>query len=86
MTEVMMIYQIPDGKDSLRISFNRKVFNYNIQSHSGKYQKKSQGLLSIFEKPTRSCVIFEGKYLPKIRKICQELGIQSNFYEVKRLG
>lgn len=85
MVEILMIYQIPDGKDSIRISFNRKIFKYNIQSHSGKYQKKSQGLLSVFEKPTRSCVIFESKYLEKVRKICKDFGIHTSFYEVKKL-
>ncbi len=40
-----MIYNIPNGNHSTRISFNRELFNYRIQSNNGKYDKKTKGIL-----------------------------------------
>lgn len=80
--KVLMIYQIPEGDAIRRITFNRKVFAYNLQSHNGKYKRKSQGLLTEYEKPIRSCIIFEYKYFPKIKEICEKLAISYKLYEI----
>lgn len=85
MNEIMLIYDIPGGNDTTRIAFNRKLFNYNVQSHQGKYKRKSKGILPKYEKPTKSCVIFKKEYLSKVKKLCNELKIQYMLYQVKRL-
>ena len=87
MGKIMMIYSIPKGDSSTRITFNRKLFEYNVQSHKGRYKRKSKGLLSDsdFEKPVRSCVIFDKKFLKKVKKISSELKIITKFYEVKEI-
>lgn len=81
----MMIYNIPEGDDITRITFNRKLFDYNLQSHKGKYQKKSKGILTNYEKPVRSCVIFDQEKLEQVKKICKKLQITTKFYEIKEL-
>ncbi len=80
-----MIYSIPEGKDSLRITFNRKLFNYNVQSHLGKYRKTSQGILSEYEKPVRSVVIFNQKKLTEVKKLCSVLFIDAKFFLIKKI-
>ena len=80
-----MIYAIPNGDDATRITFNRKLFNYNIQSHRGKYSRKSSGILSEYEKPTRSCVIFSGNFLQNVKNLCKNMKIKATFYEIKKL-
>jgi len=82
----MMIYSIPKGDSTLRINFNRKLFAYNVQSHKGKYQRKTNGILSKVEKPTKSCVIFDRKYLNKVKELCNNLKISYNLYLIKKLN
>jgi len=79
-----MIYNIPKGSDVTRISFNRRLFNYNLQTHNGKYKSKTKGILENFEKPIRSCVIFQEKNYTKVKKLCEEFKIVVNFYEIKK--
>lgn len=78
-----MIYNL-DGKDSNRIKFNRRLFNYKLQSHKGKYQTVSKGILKKYQKPTRSVVIFEKKYLNKVRKLLEEYVISSRIYQIQK--
>ncbi len=78
-----MIYNL-NGKDSSRISFNRKLFNYRLQSHKGKYQTTSKGILKNHEKPIRSVIIFENKYLNKVRKLLNEYKIFYKLYQIQR--
>ena len=85
MTKIMMIYSIPEGKDALRITFNRKLFNYNLQSHEGKYKKKSQGILTDYEKPLRSVVIFDKNKLTAVKALCFQLSIDAKFYIIKEI-
>ena len=85
MSKIMMIYSIPKGNDALRITFNRKLFNYNIQSHEGKYKKKSQGILSDYEKPLRSVVIFDQTKLIKVKTLCSQLSIDAKFYHITEI-
>ena len=80
-----MIYNIPKGDDITRITFNRKLFNYNLQSHKGKYQKKSKGILTNYEKPIRSCVIFDKEKLQEVKKLCKKLDITPKFYKAEEL-
>jgi len=81
----MMIYSIPKGDSILRINFNRKLFTYNVQSHKGKYQRKTKGILSKVEKPTKSCVIFNKEYLKDVKDLCNNLKINFKLYLIKRL-
>lgn len=85
MKKVMMIYKIPNGDSVLRISFNRKLLNYNIQSHKGKYKTKTKGILDKFEKPTKSCIIFEKKFLSDVKKLCKEVGVDYMLYQIEKL-
>ena len=78
-----MIYNL-NGKDSSRIRFNRKLFNYKLQSHKGKYQTTSKGILKNYEKPIRSIIIFENKYLNKVRKLLNEYKIFHKLYQIQR--
>jgi hypothetical protein len=85
MKNILMIYSIPEGDDITRIAFNRKLFSYNVQTHSGRYKRKSNGILSIYQKPVRSCVIFEDKHLNNVKKLCKSLKIKSVFYQIKEV-
>lgn len=82
MSKVMMIYAIPKGNSSIRISFNRKLFNYKRQSHKGKYKKKTEGVLKKFERPTKSCIIFDEEYLLSVNNICEQFKISRIFYDI----
>ena len=85
MAEILMIYQIPNGNDSTRISFNRSLFCYRIQSNKGKYDKQSQGILTKFKKPVRSTVIFNREKLDSVRKICKKYNINATFYKIQEI-
>ena len=79
---ILMIYQIPQGNATKRITFNRKLFAYNTQSHKGKYKKKSNGILGEYEKPTRSCVIFTSEYTAQVKELCKKLAIPTKLYKI----
>ena len=85
MNEILMIYHIPKGNDSTRISFNRKLFCYRVQSNSGKFDKITDGLLKKFKKPVRSTVIFNKSKLKKVKKICTKFSIQTEFYKIIKI-
>jgi hypothetical protein len=85
MKKILMIYNIPYGNDSIRISFNRELFNYRIQSNKGKFDKKSVGILKIYERPLRSTVIFEKNQLDEVKKLCEKFKIENKLYEIKEL-
>jgi len=76
-----MIYDLK-GKDSERIKINRKLFQYKIQSHKGKYQKTTKGILTNYEKPTRSVVIFNKTKLSPVKKLIEENKIKHKLYEI----
>ena len=85
MKEILMIYHIPNGNASTRISFNRKLFCYRIQSNSGKFDKISNGILKKFKKPVRSTIIFDELKIKDVKKICAEFNIQAEFYKIKKI-
>ncbi len=80
-----MIYAIPKGDSVIRIRFNRKLFSYKIQSHRGKYKTNSKGVLTKYEKPTKSCVIFEKDNLDDIRILCRKFKVKPRFFSVQEL-
>jgi len=84
MEQVMLIYNFK-GNDSERIKFNRKLLNYNTQSHKGKYKKKTEGILKQYQRPARSLIIFQKNDLEKIKKILTEFKIDYTLYEIKQL-
>ena len=84
--EILMIYHIPEGSASTRISFNRKLFCYRIQSNAGNYDKKTTGLLKNFKKPVRSTAIFSKEKVQEVKKLCEEFNINATFYEIKKLN
>lgn len=81
-----MIYSIPEGDSIVRINFNRKLFTYNVQSHKGKYKRKTKGILSKVDKPIKSCVIFDRRFLKDVRRLCREYKIDFKLYLVKPLN
>ena len=85
MSKILMIYHIPKGDASTRISFNRKLFCYRIQSNSGKFDKISDGILKKFKKPVRSTVIFNESKIKNVKKICTEFNIMSKFYKIQEI-
>jgi hypothetical protein len=86
MDKILMIYTIPKGNDSIRISFNRKLFCYRMQANSGKFDKKTKGILENYEKPIRSTIIFEKNKLTKVKELCQKFNIDSKFYEIRKIS
>lgn len=84
MSRVLMIYHIPEGNASKRISFNRKLFHYRMQGNSGKYDKKTTGVLIEYEKPVRSCVVFDKKFLSQVKNVCSEFDVKNTIYEINR--
>ena len=80
-----MIYQIPKGSASTRISFNRRIFCYRIQSNEGKYDKFSNGILKKFKKPVRSTIIFDESKIKQVKQVCEEFDIKTNFYKIKEI-
>jgi len=85
MKDILMIYQIPKGNASTRISFNRKLFCYRIQSNLGKFDKLSNGVLKKFKKPVRSTVIFDESKIESVKKICKEFNVSSEFYKISKI-
>lgn len=79
-----MIYSI--GEDAKRITFNRKLFSYKIQSHEGKYKYKSKGILTQYEKPLRSVIIFDKEKLIETKKLCDKLNVEAKFYEITKIS
>jgi hypothetical protein len=86
MSEILMIYHIPDGDASTRISFNRKLLCYRVQSNSGKFDKKTEGLLKNYKKPVRSTLIFDKTKYECVKQLCDEFKIKSQFYEIKEVS
>lgn len=78
-----MIYNLK-GNDSERISFNRKLFQYNIQSHKGKYKKTSKGVLKVYEKPVRSVVIFNKEDTIQVMKVIDKFDVDHRLYEIHK--
>ncbi len=85
MAKILMIYHIPDGNASIRISFNRRLLCYRVQSNSGKFDKKTQGILKKYEKPVRSTLIFNNNKYEDVKKLCVDFKIKSKFYEIKEI-
>ena len=82
MTNILLIYNIPKGNASIRISFNRKLISYRVQSNSGKYDKKTKGILKNYEKPIRSTIIFnKNKYL-EVKKLCSKFKIKTHNWQI----
>lgn len=79
--KALMIYNL-NGKDSERIKFNRKLFHYKNQSHKGKYETISKGILKEYEKPVRSVVIFDKTNINKVKRISAELKVSCKIYEI----
>lgn len=76
-----MIYHLK-GNNSKRIGFNRKLFQYNIQSHKGKYKTVSEGALKKYEKPVRSVVIFNKENITQIKELIDKWKIDCKLYEI----
>jgi hypothetical protein len=70
MAKILMVYSI--GEDAKRITFNRKLFSYKIQSHAGKYKYRSKGILTQYEKPLRSVIIFDKEKLSETKQLCKK--------------
>ena len=81
--KIILIYNLK-GNDSERISFNRKLFQYNTQSHRGKYKTISKGVLKKYEKPARSVIIFNKKDIAKVRKVTDESKVDYRLYEIHK--
>jgi hypothetical protein len=56
-----------------------------MQTNGGRGRTKTKGILSQYEKPAKCCVIFEYTHLNKIKKLCREFKVKSNFYSVTKL-
>ncbi|MFT4312518.1 MAG: hypothetical protein ACMXYF_04795, partial [Candidatus Woesearchaeota archaeon] len=84
--QILMIYHIPKGDASTRISFNRKLFPYRVQGNSGKFDKKTIGILQKYEKPIRSCVIFDEVKITQVKNLCREFKIAAQFYKVEKIS
>lgn len=85
MVKILMIYKIPNADSIKRIQFNRKLFKYNMQINSGKRSVKTNGILSEFEKPIKSCVIFNKKYLEEVKELCKKYKIIYEMYQIKKI-
>ena len=81
--KIIMLYDLK-GKDSERIMFNRALFQYNLQSHKGKYKTKSKGILKEYSKPVRSVVIFNKQYLMKVKSLLKRSKIFYKLYEISK--
>jgi len=86
MSEIIMIYNIPEGNASVRISFNRRLFNYRVQSNSGKFDKKTNGILDTYRKPVRSTVIFNQKHLIEVTELCKKFSVGAEFYKISKIN
>ena len=80
-----MIYHIPNGNDALRIKFNRELFSYKTQSHLGKYVRFTKGILTNYNKPIRSCVIFNQKKIQEVQKLCKKMKINASFFKIEKI-
>lgn len=78
-----MIYFIEKGNSAARFGFNRALFPYNIQSHSGKYCRKSNGILKKYEKITRSVILFEERYYNSVKDLVSKFKVSARFFTVE---
>lgn len=83
MSKIIMIYFLEKGNDAKRFRFNRALFPYKIQSHSGKYSRKSQGILHDYDKITKSVILFDEKYYNSVINLVKELSVDAKFFTVK---
>jgi len=81
--KIIMIYDLK-GKDSQRIMFNRALFQYNLQSHKGKYKTKSKGILKDYSKLVRSVVIFNKEDLINVKKLLNKYKIYYKLFEIHK--
>lgn len=82
MAKVLLVYNIPQGSDNLRIRFTRQLFSTTISSHNGKYTSTTKGILKEYEKPARGCVLFDSKHKKAVTQLCKTFGIQATFYNL----
>lgn len=80
-----MVYFIEKGNSAARFGFNRAIFPYNIQSHSGKYCRKSNGLLKKYEKITKSVILFEEKYYESLKELVIKFKVDARFFKVEEI-
>lgn len=85
MANILMIYKIPKGNSSIRISFNRELLNYRVQSNRGTFDKKTNGILKRYRKPVRSTIIFSESKLEEVKKLCKKYKIEAEFYRVEKI-
>jgi hypothetical protein len=81
--KIIMIYDLK-SKDSVRIRFNRKLFEYTTQSHQGEYKVVSKGVLREYEKPVRSVIIFSNEHVIKVRKVLKEFKVDHRLFEIAK--
>lgn len=81
----MMIYNIPNGDSTIRVQFNRKLFEYPMQTNGGRSKTKTKGILSNCERPAKACVIFDKEFLREVKSLCKHFKIKSKFYKVEKL-
>jgi len=83
MKKVIMIYDLR-GDDIERIGFNRKLFQYSIQSHKGRYKTKSKGVLKDYIKLARSVVMFSLSDIALVKSILKQSKAKYKLYEVHK--
>ena len=78
-----MVYDL-NGNDSERIGFNRRLFQYSIQSHQGRYKTKSKGVLKNYIKLARSVVMFSLSDIALVKSILKQSKAKYKLYEVHK--
>lgn len=85
MTEKMLIcYRFEKIHYVKRRQFDRKLFGSEEKTHHGKYTTLFKGYLSSkeYERPVRSVIIVEEKYLNDILTILKEFGAQTKIFRI----
>jgi hypothetical protein len=85
MKKIMLIYSIPNSNKKIRVQFVRKLYDYRIKSHQGKYSYDTKGVLKDYKRPTNACIIFNEDKFKEVKDLCDKFSIKSKFFKVEEI-
>lgn len=82
--KILACYSFEKISPIKRKQFDRKMFGTIEKSHKGKYETKTEGILTNIEheRPVRSVIIFDEKYEKRVITILKEFSAKIHIYKV----
>ena len=87
MAKILICYWFENLPLAKRSLFKRKLFGDVVKTHKGRYTSYIKGYLSKkkYEKPIRSVIIFEEKYLSGVISILSEFKAKYKTFRIQNI-